>query len=247
MRNLLILITVLVILPLTASGTARAHGVIIEHRIDPATGAITLSAAFDTGEVMSAAQVAVFAPNDLATPWLTGVCDENGVFTFTPDYTIEGSWDIQVRKAGHGGLINVQLDESMAPVAGPSEPVADAAAAQSAESLPSTLTSDAAQIRIAGSAQIVIEGDLLITVDEASLGQIGTTTAAAAVTPTTPPAAISGGFTTQQIALMSVSIIWGFVGTAAFFTSRRQIRRLRSQAGGTNANKPVTESSAGDA
>lgn len=90
-----------------------AHGVAFEHEIDPATGAVTIYAAFDTGEVFDEGQVAVFAPSDLANPWMTGTTDSDGVFTFTPDYSIEGTWDIQVRKAGHGGLINLQLTGDM--------------------------------------------------------------------------------------------------------------------------------------
>ncbi len=105
-----------------------AHGVAIDHTIDPASGVITVRAAFDLGEALNEAQVAIFAPSDLINPWLTGVTDADGAFSFTPDYTIEGVWDVQIRKAGHGGLIHLTLDASMIP----SQP-AEAAAPVSAD------------------------------------------------------------------------------------------------------------------
>ena len=99
---------------LVSAVAAYAHGVALDYTVDDASGAITVRAAFDTGEPLGEAQVAVFAPNDLVTPWLTGAADADGAFAFTPDYTIEGVWDVQVRKAGHGGLLHLTLDASMA-------------------------------------------------------------------------------------------------------------------------------------
>ena len=67
---------------------------------------------------------------------------------FTPDSTKPGTWDVQVRQAGHGDMIHIPIGE-----------------------------------------------DLALT---------GTT-----------------GYTTLQIMLMGASVIWGFVGTALFFSYRR--------------------------
>jgi nickel transport protein len=63
---------------------------------------------------MAGAQVAVYAPDDPTTPWLTGVCDDEGVFSFTPDTSKPGTWDVQVRLAGHGGIIHIPVGEGAA-------------------------------------------------------------------------------------------------------------------------------------
>lgn len=93
-------------------GFAQAHGVIINHVIDPLTGDIIMNAKFDTGEIMSEAQVAVFSPSDPATPWLVAEADALGNFRFSPDGTLPGLWEVQIRKAGHGDILRLQLDEN---------------------------------------------------------------------------------------------------------------------------------------
>ena len=88
--------------PLAAFG----HGVAIEYQTTKAVG---LTARYDTGEPLSNGQVTIYAPDNPSTPWKTGQCDEEGRFTFTPDPSKTGTWDIQVRKAGHGGMIHVNV------------------------------------------------------------------------------------------------------------------------------------------
>ena len=58
---------------------------------------------------MDGAQVVVFAPDAPSTPWLTGVCDDEGRFTFTPDSEKPGTWDVQVRQAGHGDIVHIPV------------------------------------------------------------------------------------------------------------------------------------------
>jgi nickel transport protein len=87
---------------------ALAHGVDITYT---STMAIEIVAAYDTGEPMSDAQVVVYAPDDPSTAWLTGVCDDEGHFSFTPDNSKPGSWDVQIRKAGHGGMVHIPVGE----------------------------------------------------------------------------------------------------------------------------------------
>ena len=55
--------------------------------------------------------VMVYAPDDVSTPWLTGVCDDEGCFSFTPDVSIPGIWDVKVRLAGHGGMVHIPVGE----------------------------------------------------------------------------------------------------------------------------------------
>jgi nickel transport protein len=86
--------------------TALAHGVTIQYSSDTE---ITIVAKYDTGTPMAGAQVTVYAPDDPSTPWLTGVCDDEGHFSFTPDASKPGIWDVQVRLAGHGGMIHIPV------------------------------------------------------------------------------------------------------------------------------------------
>ena len=125
---------------------AYAHGVIIEYTVDMA---IEIVAMYDNGEPMAGAQVVVYAPDDLSTPWLTGVCDDEGRFTFIPDTSKPGTWDVQVRRAGHGDIVHIPIGEGTVATAG------------------------------------------------------------------------AGGLSVLQIALMSVCVIWGFVGTALYFARRK--------------------------
>jgi nickel transport protein len=103
------IVGVLMLLVLPAQ--ALAHGVNIEYSSDVE---IVIVAKYDTGTPMAGAQVAVYAPDDPTTPWLTGVCDDEGVFSFTPDTSKPGIWDVQVRLAGHGGIIHIPVGEGAA-------------------------------------------------------------------------------------------------------------------------------------
>ena len=89
--------------------SARAHGVSIEYNTSME---VEIVAAYDTGSPMAGAQVSVYAPDEPNTPWLTGTCDEEGRFTFTPDSSKPGTWDVQVRLAGHGGIIHIPVGEA---------------------------------------------------------------------------------------------------------------------------------------
>jgi len=133
------------LLVLGVTMTASAHGAKIEYTISVA---VEIRAAYDTGEPMSGGQVTVYAPDDPATPWLTGVCDEEGRFLFTPDPAKPGTWDVQVRQAGHGDMIHIPIGEDVA--------------------------------------------------------MSGTT-----------------GHTSFQVILMGACVVWGFVGTALFFSRGR--------------------------
>jgi nickel transport protein len=101
--SLLVAIAVLII-----PGHAYAHGAEIEYR---SATAIEIIAKFDSGEPMGGAQVVVYAPDDPTTPWLTGVCDDEGRFSFVPDSTKPGTWDVQVRHAGHGDIVHIAVSE----------------------------------------------------------------------------------------------------------------------------------------
>ncbi len=94
---------------------AMAHGV------DLTAGTVEgveVTAVFDGGGgPMAGAQVTVFAPDDPARPWMTGTTDEEGRFFFVPDAALPGTWDVQVRQAGHGGIVRVEVTAEGAEVA----------------------------------------------------------------------------------------------------------------------------------
>lgn len=88
--------------------TSYAHGAKIEYTT---ATSIEIVAKYDSGEPMAEAQVSVYAPDNPSTPWLTGTCDEKGRFSFNPDVSIPGTWDVQVRQAGHGDMIHINIEE----------------------------------------------------------------------------------------------------------------------------------------
>ncbi|MEO0835538.1 MAG: carboxypeptidase regulatory-like domain-containing protein [Cyanobacteria bacterium J06642_3] len=89
---------------------AIAHGANIEYQ---ETSAITIEAKYDDGTPMANAQVVIYAPEDLATPWLKGTTDDVGSFTFVPevDEQNRGNWDVKVRQSGHGKIISIPITE----------------------------------------------------------------------------------------------------------------------------------------
>ena len=125
---------------------ASAHGARIEYTINMT---IDIVASYDNGEPMAGAQVVVYAPDDPSNPWLTGVCDDEGRFSFVPDSSKAGTWDIQVRQSGHGDIVHIPIGENMVATGG------------------------------------------------------------------------TGGYTVLQIILMAACGIWGFVGTALYFSRRK--------------------------
>ncbi|MTI82978.1 MAG: carboxypeptidase regulatory-like domain-containing protein [Firmicutes bacterium] len=106
-RSAFVIVVATVIFIFSVPLAAFGHGVDIEYQTTKAVG---LTARYDTGEPVSNGQVTIYAPGNPSTPWQTGQSDENGRFTFTPDPSKTGTWDIQVRKAGHGGMIHVNVD-----------------------------------------------------------------------------------------------------------------------------------------
>jgi len=113
-RKLLVpLFTLLLAMGTTA--TAFAHGASVAYTINMT---VEIQATYDTGEPLAGGQVTVYAPDDPSTPWLTGVCDEEGRFTFTPDPSLPGTWDVQVRQSGHGDIVHIPIGEGTAVTGG---------------------------------------------------------------------------------------------------------------------------------
>ena len=105
----------LLLLLLCLPATAYAHGAKIDYTVNMK---IDIVAKYDTGEPMGGAQVVVYAPDDPSNPWLTGVCDDEGRFSFTPDTSKPGNWSIQVRQSGHGDIVHIPIGEDSAMMGG---------------------------------------------------------------------------------------------------------------------------------
>jgi nickel transport protein len=130
----------------TTQMRAYAHGVEIAYTVNTT---VNIVATYDNGESMAGAQFTVYAPDDPANPWLSGLCDDQGRFSFTPDNSAPGTWDVQVRKAGHGDIVHIPVGSNI-------------------EKQETT-----------------------------------------------------GGYTVNQIVLMSLCVVWGFIGTALYIKRRR--------------------------
>ncbi|HEY9817923.1 MAG TPA: hypothetical protein V6D20_19270 [Candidatus Obscuribacterales bacterium] len=83
-----------------------AHSTALDYTVAPA---VAVSALYDTGKPMVEAQVSVFSPDDVTTPWITGTTDSQGNFIFMPDPAVTGNWEVQVRQAGHGEVIVIPM------------------------------------------------------------------------------------------------------------------------------------------
>lgn len=84
-----------------------AHGARIDYQ---QTSAIVIRATYDDGTPMAQAQAVVYAPDDPTEPWLKGMTNEAGEFSFVPDADLAGNWDVKVRQSGHGDIISIPLD-----------------------------------------------------------------------------------------------------------------------------------------
>ena len=141
-----ILLSSAALLMLTAPVFGHGARVVWEMQDD----SVHISASFDDGQPLARAQVTVFSGAAPSVPYIVGMTDENGEFSFLPDKEKSLNWDVQVRSAGHGDIVNLSLTEE------------------------STVKNE------------------------------------------------QGKFTTLQIVLMSACVVWGFIGTAFFFASRRR-------------------------
>lgn len=85
---------------------ACAHGVVLEYQ--PLL-TYRIKATYDGGKPMTEAQVAVFAPDNAAQPWLKATTDKAGEFLFNPP--APGNWEVRVRQGGHGNIIVIPVAE----------------------------------------------------------------------------------------------------------------------------------------
>jgi nickel transport protein len=51
---------------------------------------------FSSGEPFAGARVSIYAPNNLDQPWQTLTTDSEGRFSFVPDESIAGNWEVAI-------------------------------------------------------------------------------------------------------------------------------------------------------
>lgn len=95
---------------------AIAHGAKIDYKT---TQALEIQASYDSGEPMANAQITVYAPGR-SEPWLKGKTDDKGRFTFSPDTTQPGNWEVKVRQAGHGDIATIPVGNTATALTSPS-------------------------------------------------------------------------------------------------------------------------------
>ena len=145
-----------------------AHGSQIKYQ---QTSAIAIQASFDDGNPMKNAQATVYSPQDLTTPWLTGVTDEKGQFTFIPDPSLSGNWDVKIRQSGHGDIVSIP----------------------------------------------VVEGQVVTSLKEGLEGLH--------ISETRVVSQGNQDFSPWQKLLMTMTSVWGFIGTACFFSRNQNLTK----------------------
>ncbi len=73
---------------------------------------LEFTSTFSTGEPVQDAQVIIYAPNNPDEPWGELTTDENGRFSFVPDASIPGDWEVRIEKdLGHEDIWTVPVNE----------------------------------------------------------------------------------------------------------------------------------------
>ncbi|NEQ97875.1 MAG: carboxypeptidase regulatory-like domain-containing protein [Cyanothece sp. SIO2G6] len=97
--------------PFELGQPAAAH--MIETDYNLLDQALEFTSTFSTGESVPDAQVSIYAPNNLDEPWLELTTDEDGRFSFTPDQSIPGDWEIHIEKdLGHQDFWTVPVNST---------------------------------------------------------------------------------------------------------------------------------------
>ena len=94
-----------------AGQKASAH--MIETDYNLLEQALEFTSTFSTGEPVPEAQVTIYAPGNSDEPWGELETDENGQFSFVPDESIPGDWEVRIEKdLGHGDIWTVPVNQT---------------------------------------------------------------------------------------------------------------------------------------
>ena len=77
------------------------------------TGAsIELQTKFANGEPLKGASVVIYAPNQPGHVWAKGTTDTQGRYNFTPNPTIQGDWEVKIKREGHADILTVPVSSN---------------------------------------------------------------------------------------------------------------------------------------
>ena len=92
---------------------AMAHQVQTNYFLNdqPTGDRLELQTTFSNGEPLKGAKVTVYAPDQPYRARATGVTDSQGRFTFAPDESVSGDWEVNIERAGHQDILTVPVHE----------------------------------------------------------------------------------------------------------------------------------------
>ena len=88
---------------------AHAHALDTNFAFDLMQSSLTFTSVYSTGEPLQAGTVEIYSPENPETPWATLETDEDGRFSFAPDYQQMGEWTVKIEKEGHTDLWTVPV------------------------------------------------------------------------------------------------------------------------------------------
>lgn len=72
---------------------------------------LELRTTFSNGQPLKGAKVKVYAPDQPYRVHAVGKTDSRGRFTFAPDQSISGDWEINIKQEGHEDILTVPVTE----------------------------------------------------------------------------------------------------------------------------------------
>ena len=72
---------------------------------------LELQTTFSNGRPLKGAKVKVYSPEQSLRPVETGVTDGQGRYSFNPDESVTGEWEVQIQREGHGDILYVPVTE----------------------------------------------------------------------------------------------------------------------------------------
>ncbi len=113
MKQLPLLMLAAVGIAATVPAEALAHQVQTNYFIDAQTrDQLEVQTVFSNGEPLKGANVTIYSPEQPNRPWAKGLTDSQGRFTFSPDQSISGDWEIDIQREGHGDILVVPVSEA---------------------------------------------------------------------------------------------------------------------------------------
>ncbi|MBX2863266.1 MAG: carboxypeptidase-like regulatory domain-containing protein [Leptolyngbyaceae cyanobacterium MAG.088] len=101
---------------LTVAGKASAHMVETNYVLDQLSNnqsqVLNMQSTFSNGTPLKGAKVNVYSPNNPVTPWTQGVTDSEGRFSFSPEQSLTGEWEVKIEQQGHGDILTVPVNET---------------------------------------------------------------------------------------------------------------------------------------